>query len=84
MGNASGGMEVSPRREVKGALGGLKQPPGPKLPLPSEEELEERFSSVLVSTRQHVYLVVSMTITTFKKKEMTNLTRKPNGKLNAS
>ncbi|XP_047667238.1 formin-like protein 1 isoform X2 [Tachysurus fulvidraco] len=54
MGNASGGMEVSPSREVKWAqnsssLGGLKQPPGPKLPLPSEEELEERFSSVLNS-----------------------------------
>ncbi|XP_053532367.1 formin-like protein 1 isoform X2 [Ictalurus punctatus] len=54
MGNASGGMEVSPSRDVKGAQnsfspGGLKQPPGPKLPLPSQEELEERFSSVLNS-----------------------------------
>lgn len=60
MGNASGGMEVSPSRDVKGAQnsfspGGLKQPPGPKLPLPSQEELEERFSSVLVSTRQNMF-----------------------------
>ncbi|KAF5903970.1 formin-like protein 1, partial [Clarias magur] len=52
MGNTSGGMDVSPSRDGKGpqnsfSFGGLKQPPGPKVPLPPEEELEERFSSVL-------------------------------------
>ena len=58
MGNAAGGMDVSPGREVKGpkssfSPGSLKQPHVPKLPLPPDEELEERFSLVLVSgTRQ--------------------------------
>ncbi|XP_072535025.1 formin-like protein 1 [Salminus brasiliensis] len=54
MGNAAGGMDVSPGREVKGpqssfSPGGLKQPLTPKLPLPSDEELEEKFSLVLNS-----------------------------------
>ncbi|XP_049336227.1 formin-like protein 1 isoform X3 [Astyanax mexicanus] len=54
MGNAAGGMDVSPGREVKGpqssfSPGGLKQPLTPKLPLPPEEELEEKFSLVLNS-----------------------------------
>ncbi|KAI4887443.1 hypothetical protein NFI96_017429 [Prochilodus magdalenae] len=54
MGNAAGGMDVSPGREVKGpknsfSPGSLKQPHVPKLPLPPDEELEERFSLVLNS-----------------------------------
>ncbi|XP_036447483.1 formin-like protein 1 isoform X1 [Colossoma macropomum] len=54
MGNAAGGMNVSPGREVKGpqssfSPGGLKQLPAPKLPLPPDEELQERFSVVLNS-----------------------------------
>ncbi|RXN02726.1 formin 1 [Labeo rohita] len=51
MGNAAGSLEMTPRRDVKRPLStyGQKQPPAPKLPLPPEEELEERFSTVLNS-----------------------------------
>ncbi|XP_026056489.1 formin-like protein 1 [Carassius auratus] len=51
MGNAAGSLEMSPRRDVKRPLStyGQKQPPAPKLPLPPEDELEERFSMVLNS-----------------------------------
>ncbi|XP_051537954.1 formin-like protein 1 isoform X1 [Myxocyprinus asiaticus] len=51
MGNAAGSLEMSPGRDVKRPLStyGQKQPPAPKLPLPSEEELEERFSIMLNS-----------------------------------
>ncbi|XP_073686720.1 formin-like protein 1 [Garra rufa] len=51
MGNAAGSLDMSPGRDVKRPLStyGQKQPPAPKLPLPPEEELEERFSMVLSS-----------------------------------
>uniref|UniRef100_A0A9J8BG12 Formin-like protein 1 n=1 Tax=Cyprinus carpio carpio TaxID=630221 RepID=A0A9J8BG12_CYPCA len=51
MGNAAGSLEMSPGRDVKRPLStyGQKQPPAPKLPLPPEDELEERFSMVLNS-----------------------------------
>ncbi|KTF87471.1 hypothetical protein cypCar_00036912 [Cyprinus carpio] len=51
MGNAAGSLEMSPGRDVKRPLStyGQKQPPAPKLPLPPEEELEERFNIVLNS-----------------------------------
>ncbi|XP_062848781.1 formin-like protein 1 [Trichomycterus rosablanca] len=52
MGNTTGGMDVSPGREVRGpqnTVGVSKQPAAVKLPMPSEEELEERFSLVLNS-----------------------------------
>ncbi|XP_052398069.1 formin-like protein 1 [Carassius gibelio] len=51
MGNAAGSLEMSPGRDVKQPLStyGQKQPPAPKLPLPPEEELEERFNIVLNS-----------------------------------
>lgn len=63
MGNAVGGIEQADGREAKHSVGsgtGLsdptptlqkKQPAPPKLPVPPEEELEERFSVVLVSGR---------------------------------
>ncbi|XP_016380552.1 formin-like protein 1 [Sinocyclocheilus rhinocerous] len=51
MGNAAGSLEMSPGRDVKRPLStyGQKQPPAPKLPLPPEEELEQRFNIVLNS-----------------------------------
>nr|XP_009295890.3 LOW QUALITY PROTEIN: formin-like protein 1 [Danio rerio] len=51
MGNAAGSLEMSPVREIKRPLStyGQKPPAAPKLPQPSEEELEERFSIVLNS-----------------------------------
>ncbi|XP_032891330.1 formin-like protein 1 isoform X2 [Amblyraja radiata] len=43
MGNAAGGMELSPGKEIR-----TQQPSSPKLPVPDNEgELEERFSRVL-------------------------------------
>ncbi|XP_030626141.1 formin-like protein 1 [Chanos chanos] len=52
MGNAAGSLEMSAPRDGKGVQmtpgsGAPKQPPGPKLPMPSEDELEERFNLVL-------------------------------------
>ncbi|XP_058620590.1 formin-like protein 1 [Onychostoma macrolepis] len=51
MGNAAGSLDMSPGRDVKRPLStyGQKQPPAPKLPLPPEDELEERFTMVLNS-----------------------------------
>ncbi|XP_016146869.1 formin-like protein 1 isoform X2 [Sinocyclocheilus grahami] len=51
MGNAAGSLEMSPGRDVKRPLStyGQKQSPAPKLPLPPEEELEQRFNIVLNS-----------------------------------
>uniref|UniRef100_A0A8C7FFR5 Formin like 1 n=1 Tax=Oncorhynchus kisutch TaxID=8019 RepID=A0A8C7FFR5_ONCKI len=55
MGNAAGSMDVPPGKEVKtvsappGSGAPQKQAAGPKLPMPAEEELEERFNAVLVS-----------------------------------
>lgn len=68
MGNAAaGGMEQEPAegREARNSVGAAsgmsdptpilqkKQPAPPKLPMPSEEELEERFNVVLVSHSHH-------------------------------
>lgn len=65
MGNAAaGGLEQEPAevREARNSVGGAsgmsdptptlqkKQPAPPKLPMPPEEELEERFNVVLVSS----------------------------------
>ncbi|XP_028287712.1 formin-like protein 1 [Parambassis ranga] len=51
MGNAAGSIEVSQAKESKaaspGSKGPQKQTAGAKLPMPPEEELEERFSAVL-------------------------------------
>ncbi|XP_062234892.1 formin-like protein 1 isoform X2 [Platichthys flesus] len=53
MGNAAGSMEVPLQKEGKpasapqGSTGPQKQTAGLKLPMPPEEELEERFSAVL-------------------------------------
>lgn len=59
MGNAAaGGLEQEPGENSAGALLGMsdptptlqkKQSAAPKLPVPPEEELEERFNVVLVS-----------------------------------
>lgn len=59
MGNAAaGGLEQEPAENSAGAASGMsdpapalqkKQPAPPKLPMPPEEELEERFNVVLVS-----------------------------------
>lgn len=58
MGNAAGGLEQMEGQEAKGSTGGINPTPSmpkkkcapPKLPMPPEEELEERFSVVLVSS----------------------------------
>ncbi|KAM4624573.1 formin-like protein 1 [Polymixia lowei] len=53
MGNAAGGLDVPLGKEVKavsgppGSTGSQKQSAGPRLPMPPEEELEERFNAVL-------------------------------------
>lgn len=62
MGNAAaGGLEQEPAENSVGAASGMsdptptlqkKQPAPPKLPMPPEEELEERFNVVLVSGRK--------------------------------
>ncbi len=55
MGNAAGSVEVPLGKEGKtasvppGSTGSQKQTQGLKLPMPPEEELEQRFSAVLVS-----------------------------------
>ncbi|KAK7118699.1 hypothetical protein R3I94_022257 [Phoxinus phoxinus] len=51
MGNAAGSLEMTPVRDIKRPLStyGQKPPPAPKLPPPPEDELEERFSSLLNS-----------------------------------
>lgn len=52
MGNAAGSTEVPQGKEGKTASaspGSRKQTKEPKLPMPPEEELEERFGIVLVS-----------------------------------
>uniref|UniRef100_A0A8C8CA58 Formin-like 1 n=1 Tax=Oncorhynchus tshawytscha TaxID=74940 RepID=A0A8C8CA58_ONCTS len=55
MGNAAGSMDVPPGKEVKtvsappGSGAPQKQAASPKLPMPAEEELEERFNAVLNS-----------------------------------
>lgn len=56
MGNAAGNMEVPLGKEGKasslpGSTGHPRQM-GIKLPMPAEEELEQRFSAVLVSRRK--------------------------------
>ncbi|KAM3591799.1 uncharacterized protein V6R79_007705 [Siganus canaliculatus] len=53
MGNAAGGVEAPQGKEAKAvsgppiSTGSQKQTKGPKLPMPPEEELEQRFSAVL-------------------------------------
>lgn len=53
MGNAAGSLEVSQGKDGKpsgpGSTGPQRQTAGAKLPMPPEEELEERFNAVLVS-----------------------------------
>lgn len=55
MGNAAGSMEVPQGKEGKtvlappGSSGSQKRTAGLKLPMPPEEELEQRFGAVLVS-----------------------------------
>lgn len=55
MGNAAGSMEVPQGKESRtvsappGSTGSQKRTVGLKLPMPPEEELEQRFSAVLVS-----------------------------------
>ncbi|KAI7803152.1 putative formin-like protein 1 [Triplophysa rosa] len=57
MGNAAGGLEQMEGQESKGSTGGIYPTPSipkkksapPKLPMPPEEELEERFNVVLSS-----------------------------------
>lgn len=67
MGNASGGLEQVEGQEAKGSTGGSNVTPSTprkkcapaKLPMPPEEELEERFSVVLVSffIHRHVNII---------------------------
>lgn len=64
MGNAAGGIEQAEGQEARSSVGAgmgmseptpalqKKQPAPPKLPMPSEEELGERFNVVLVSDRR--------------------------------
>lgn len=50
MGNAAGSMEVAQGKEGRTVSpGSRKQTQGLELPMPPEEELEQRFSAVLVS-----------------------------------
>lgn len=52
MGNAAGSVEAPAGKEGKAALappGSTGQTKGVKLPMPPEEELEQRFNTVLVS-----------------------------------
>ncbi|XP_028826728.1 formin-like protein 1 isoform X2 [Denticeps clupeoides] len=49
MGNAAGSLELPSGREERATTGPQKPPAAPKLPIPPEEELEERFSVVLNS-----------------------------------
>lgn len=57
MGNAAGSMEFPMGKEGKtvsfppGSETPQKQEVGPKIPMPAEEELDERFNVVLVSPR---------------------------------
>lgn len=63
MGNAAGGgLEQEPAEHSVGGTPAMsdpvpalqkKQPPPAKLPMPPEEELEERFNAVLVSGLTH-------------------------------
>lgn len=65
MGNAAaGGLEQEPAENSAGSASGMsdpapvlqkKQPAPPKLPMPPEEELEERFNVVLVSDGKGLY-----------------------------
>lgn len=72
MGNAAGSLEQMDGREIRGSTSGLAGVAGvtptptvrkkaaapPKLPMPPEDELEERFNVVLVSLRlihQHIH-----------------------------
>lgn len=73
MGNAAGSMEVPQGKESKStsappaSTGSQKQTAGLKLPMPPEEELEQRFSAVLVSCCHSVQQVTSTF--THKRKE---------------
>lgn len=57
MGNAAGGVDQMEGQETRGSTSGIHPTPSipkkksapPKLPMPPEEELEERFNVVLVS-----------------------------------
>lgn len=65
MGNAAaGGVQQEPAENSAGSAPGMsdlapvlqkKQPAAPKLPMPPEEELEERFNVVLVSDGKGLY-----------------------------
>lgn len=55
MGNAAGSMELPHARQGRStpaATGPQRPAPGPRLPMPPEEELEERFGAALVSGAQ--------------------------------
>lgn len=56
MGNAAGSEEVPQGKEGKpvvASMGSKGPTKSPKLPMPPEEELEKRFSDVLVSVWHH-------------------------------
>lgn len=63
MGNAAGSADISQGRDLKETritspecAGPQKQTAGLKLPMPSENELEERFNAALVSPEEHYFV----------------------------
>lgn len=63
MGNSAGSAELPQVKDVKeGKISGpdsmlpQRQTAGPKIPMPPEQELEERFSAVLVSPDVHNFV----------------------------
>lgn len=77
MGNAAGSAEVSHGRDIKETTitspecsSPQKQMAGPKLPMPPEKELEERFSAALVSHEGNNFM---LHVNTARKKNMWNM-----------